>query len=398
MRTIHLLFVLLLLVLGACKKKGSDTPAPQQPPFVASFSPQSGETGVEVTLTGSNFSATATDNVVQFNGIAATVKSATTTSIVVSVPQGATTGKISVQVGSLSVNSTSNFTVLKWVQKANFGGDGRITSASFVIGNKAYVGTGAIGNNTTDYRKDFWEYDPATNIWTQKADFGGTTRIGAVGFAIGNKGYMGTGREGGATYKKDFWEYDPATNTWTQKADFGGDARAFAVSFNVNNKGYIGTGFDGVRKKDFWEYDPATNVWTQKADFGGTAKNDAVGFGIGNKGYIGTGSDGSPKKDFWEYDPATNIWTQKADFGGDARFGAVSFVLDNKGYVGMGAVSGGTKDFWEYNPATNVWTQKADFGGDIRTQGFGFTVNGKGYVGSGSNGGGFLKDFWVYVP
>ena len=42
--------------------------------------------------------------------------------------------------------------------------------------------------------KDFWEYDPATNTWTQKADFGGTTRSVAVGFSIGSKGYIGTGR------------------------------------------------------------------------------------------------------------------------------------------------------------------------------------------------------------
>ena len=26
------------------------------------------------------------------------------------------------------------------------------------------------------YTNDFWEYDPATNAWTQKADFGGTAR------------------------------------------------------------------------------------------------------------------------------------------------------------------------------------------------------------------------------
>ena len=41
--------------------------------------------------------------------------------------------------------------------------------------------------------KDFWEYDPAANTWTQKADFGGTARYGAVGFSIGSKGYIGTG-------------------------------------------------------------------------------------------------------------------------------------------------------------------------------------------------------------
>ena len=58
------------------------------------------------------------------------------------------------------------------------------------------------------YTKDFWEYDPSTNTWTQKLDFGGTARHGAVGFAIGNKGYIGTGYNG-TSGTKDFWEYNP---------------------------------------------------------------------------------------------------------------------------------------------------------------------------------------------
>ena len=57
--------------------------------------------------------------------------------------------------------------------------------------------------------KDFWEYDPALNTWTQKADYGGTGRKNAVGFYIGSKGYIGTGWDGmGDSYDKDFWEYD----------------------------------------------------------------------------------------------------------------------------------------------------------------------------------------------
>ena len=87
---------------------------------------------------------------------------------------------------------------------------------------------------------------------------------------------------------------------WTQKADFGGTARSGAVGFSIGSKGYIGTG--GIGVKDFWEYDSAINIWTQKADFGGTARSGAVGFSIGSKGYIGTGSTAA--KDFWEYDPA----------------------------------------------------------------------------------------------
>lgn len=59
--------------------------------------------------------------------------------------------------------------------------------------------------------------------WTQKADFGGIERVDAIGFSIGTKGYIGTGRNSNtAAEYVDFWEYDPSTNTWTQKADFGG--------------------------------------------------------------------------------------------------------------------------------------------------------------------------------
>src|SRR6266446_8014012 len=83
-----------------------------------------------------------------------------------------------------------------------------------------------------------------------------------------------------------------AQDTWTQKADFGGTARSVAVGFSIGNKGYIGTGADYVASiftKSFWEYDVAIDSWSQKADFGGTARSSAVGFSIENKGYIGTG-------------------------------------------------------------------------------------------------------------
>jgi hypothetical protein len=42
------------------------------------------------------------------------------------------------------------------------------------------------------YYRDFWEYDPSSNVWTRKADFGGKKRSDAVGFSVGGKGYLGT--------------------------------------------------------------------------------------------------------------------------------------------------------------------------------------------------------------
>jgi hypothetical protein len=194
-----------------------------------------------------------------------------------------------------------------WTRKAGFGGIARHAAVAFSINGKGYIGTGAyydlILTGSNHYCKDFWEYDPIDNTWAQKADFGGTARSDAVGFSIGSKGYIGTGYSEYSDYsnKKDFWEYDPITNVWKQKADFGGTARSLAVGFSIGSKGFIGTGFDeNTSQKDLWQYDVSTDTWMQKADFTGSARTRAVGFSIGSKGYIGTGFDEnySLKKDF----------------------------------------------------------------------------------------------------
>ena len=59
-----------------------------------------------------------------------------------------------------------------------------------------------------------------------------------VGFTIGSKGYIGTGYDWQFRLYNDFWEYDPATNAWTQKADFGGTARDRAVGFHRQQRIY----------------------------------------------------------------------------------------------------------------------------------------------------------------
>lgn len=279
-----------------------------------------------------------------------------------------------------------------WTQKADFGGTARNRAVGFSIGDKGYIGTGFDGVA----RKDFWEYDPTTDSWTQKADFGGTARYDAIGFSIGNKGYLGTGYDGAR--QKDFWEFDPSLNIWTQKADFGGTARRYAVGFSVGNKGYIGTGADGSSKKDLWEYDPSTDTWLQKTDFPGTARYGAVAFSIGNKGYVGIGFDGTSRyEDFWEWNQATDTWTQKADFGGGERTAAVGFSIGSFGYIGTGNTPSILKDFWEWNPNTDTWVQKADVGNSERNAAVGFSIGNKGYIGTGLLGSS-KKDFWEYAP
>ena len=85
---------------------------PPKAPAISSFSPTQGPVGTEVTITGQNFGADAGSNRVKFNGVQATVKSASPTQLVAVVPDAATTGAISVEANGLVANAGGNFTVI----------------------------------------------------------------------------------------------------------------------------------------------------------------------------------------------------------------------------------------------------------------------------------------------
>lgn len=78
-------------------------------PTITSFTPTSGATGTTVTITGTNFSTTASNNIVYFGATKATVTGATATSLTVTVPVGATYRPITVTVGSLTAYSRQSF-------------------------------------------------------------------------------------------------------------------------------------------------------------------------------------------------------------------------------------------------------------------------------------------------
>jgi hypothetical protein len=83
------------------------------PPTVNTFTPTHGLPGTLVTISGTNFSTTLGDDAVTINDIAASIISATPTSIVISVPDGAATGKISITVDGAKTVTVDDFEVLK---------------------------------------------------------------------------------------------------------------------------------------------------------------------------------------------------------------------------------------------------------------------------------------------
>jgi N-acetylneuraminic acid mutarotase len=247
-------------------------------------------------------------------------------------------------------NADSN----KWIRKADIPYAKRFTPVGFSIGSKGYVGGG-------DGDVDFWQYDPAKNTWIPKALIPGSARIYSVSFNIGNKGYTGIGSiwNGGGAKLKDLWEYDPATDQWTQKADFPGGKRSHAMAFVIGNKGYVCGGVDssGNIYNDLWEYNPATDKWTQKQDMGIYPRWIGIGFSINGKGYVGLGNlKFGPSNDLFEYDTAQNNWTQVASADGSfAISGSTAFVINNYAYVGTGHdISGNyVQEVWQYGLHTS---------------------------------------------
>jgi YD repeat-containing protein len=95
----------LLLLLCCCASSAFGTLS------ISSLSPTSAAVGASVTISGSGFGSSQGSSTVKFNGVTATATSWKNTTIVATVPAGATTGNVVVAVGSNSSNGVT-FTVV----------------------------------------------------------------------------------------------------------------------------------------------------------------------------------------------------------------------------------------------------------------------------------------------
>lgn len=119
-----LLMAGMLVVTGCGKIENLSTPAgvvTAAAPIITSLSPSSGGVGTPVRIDGFNFSTTASNNVVKFNGIQAVIISSnvatitgsanTTGNLTVAVPAGAVTGPVTVAVAGQTATSSYNFNI-----------------------------------------------------------------------------------------------------------------------------------------------------------------------------------------------------------------------------------------------------------------------------------------------
>ena len=96
----YMSIIAIIGLLWSCKEELWDPGI--LPPVITEIGPGAAFPGQEVTIYGANFSSAAADNVVSFNGTAATVTATTTLEITTTVPVGATTGNVTVTTNNMT--------------------------------------------------------------------------------------------------------------------------------------------------------------------------------------------------------------------------------------------------------------------------------------------------------
>lgn len=375
---------------------------------ISFFTPVQENVGAQVSIVGANFNPNPANNTVEFNGVPAQVTAANGTNLTVTVPEGATTGIITVTVGEQTVESATAFTVGPWRQ---------LTTPSWMDypirgGNMAvlknnndedeiHFGFGRYNDGSIAYSNTIYVYDIENDTWKNSGASEAAARYNAASFVLNNKWHIITGKNGNGDID-DSWSYDPATGTWEDLgvtaygsglSSFCGDIACFvygieedfaegklksfngsiwvdkpsalilekgildAVGFRIDSQGYIVTGEGAVHLNLLLKYNMTTDSWAQLAPVPFTLRTEAIGVGMETKAYVGLGIDHTQSKyldDIWEYDQGSNSWTPKSNFPGGGRQGAAAVAHGEHIYILGGEGSGNgdnLKTFWRYSPA-----------------------------------------------
>ncbi len=258
-----------------------------------------------------------------------------------------------------------------WAAKNDLPGSvaNRSGGITFTIDGKAYLGLGIVDFNsfttpTWTFLTDLWQYNPSSDTWTKKADFPGAGRGYCGVFVVNNKAYVVGGNTGKLTADaiNDVYEYDPASDKWTKKADYpnGNYIKNQPFAFGLNNKGYIvgGQTSNGITNANY-QYDPATDTWTAKKAIPLPKASGGVSFIANGKGYCTLGSQGNGQYNptTYAYHPDIDDWeyVSGGEFIGAPRMFGRAVVINNKAYIGAGWRIDGSnqtwyKDWYEFDP------------------------------------------------
>ena len=217
---------------------------------ITELAPAEAPVGETVTIDGTGFSTTASNDTVKFNGTTATVSAATAWSLTVKVPTGATTGTVTVKTTTEGpVTSAQTFTVGSPAP--------HVSSLSTTIANSG----GTVTINGTNFATPYYE-DVVTINQTRATVLSATStaiQVTVPGATLGGKVSVTT--PSGSTTGPDL--YIPPEEIAASKVGYTGRfSLGSSITPNITKAENVGLAiFEGTRAKDFlrlvWFYDPS---------------------------------------------------------------------------------------------------------------------------------------------
>jgi len=234
-----------------------------------------------------------------------------------------------------------------------------------------------------------YEYDPATDKWTEKKGMPRLAHHAALAAANGKIYVIGgfvppkdTQIPTGGAWEPiaDTWEYDPAADSWKSLAPVP-TKRGAAIAVEVAGKIYVIGGATTVTgSKDPYftffgpslvlttneVFDPATNKWESRRPMS-VARNHAYAAAVNGKIYVIGGRTGhafilsATNTDVVEeYSPVNDMWSAPKERMPTPRSGGAWGTDGRRIYVAGGEVTtkelvGAFRAVEAYEPATNSW-------------------------------------------
>lgn len=199
--------------------------------------------------------------------------------------------------------------------------------------------------------------------WSQIMDFPAAPRDDGTSFVIGSKAYCGTGRDNGFSLTSDFYAFDFNSSSWTAAAFMPDSARRqYATSVTWNNEGFLfgGIGSQNNYLNDLWRYNSVADVWTFEGIAPFAGRSGAQSFVLGDTLYVlgGRTATSDAVSELWAYDLVSQQWSQRSSLPTDGIWRGFALSFQGKGIAGLGKDSLGNTSgaIFSYDPANDVWT------------------------------------------
>ena len=244
----------------------------------------------------------------------------------------------------------------------------RACATAFVMNGQAYVFAGR--DSLNNRLNDLWRYDPQSDTWTAMGETPLTPRVNATACTVGDKVYLGLGFNGRYgdenSYLRDWWEYTPQTNQWTQLADYPNEYTDKATCFVGEGELYVGYGFFWSYRRDMFRYSISENRWDSIDVQAGKFEKPTRSFGgtgctCQNRHFMGSGYY-RYSLNWWAELVDGQHWEERTPIPGKARTLAASAATDSYVYIAGGLHYGGVnttgdvlRDIRRYDPLTDTW-------------------------------------------